>query len=78
MMHRQDPHARKGYFLNPAFQAIINATWFANRNDEGVVFDDYFNPISNATVALIATVVSNIYIRLFTSVPVDYHRLRMY
>lgn len=32
--------------------------WFRNRQDEGVVYDSYFQPIKVETVALILTVVS--------------------
>jgi Domain of unknown function (DUF6532) len=32
--------------------------WFADREDEGIVYGSFFNPITNTTVALIATAVS--------------------
>ena len=39
--------------------------WFNNKRDEGVIFQDYFNPISVPSIALILTAVSFI---LFYSV----------
>ncbi|KAH9910981.1 uncharacterized protein B0H18DRAFT_1129210 [Fomitopsis serialis] len=45
---------RKGIYRHPIIQKAINATWFANRADEGVVFEQYFEPvISLPTIALI-------------------------
>jgi hypothetical protein len=32
--------------------------WFANRNDEGVVYHKYFNPIPVEVVVLVLTAVS--------------------
>ena len=29
--------------------------WFANKHDEGVVYHEYFNPLSDVTVALVLT-----------------------
>ena len=31
--------------------------WFANRNDEGVIHKDYFNPILIRTIALVLAAV---------------------
>jgi hypothetical protein len=32
--------------------------WFKNKRDEGIMFSDYFNPISIPSIALILTAVS--------------------
>jgi hypothetical protein len=32
--------------------------WFKNKRDEGIMFADYFNPISTPSIALILTAVS--------------------
>jgi Domain of unknown function (DUF6532) len=55
----QDPKNQQGIFLNPIIQSVINAVWFANPNDEGIVYTPYFEPISYVTIALVATVVSH-------------------
>jgi hypothetical protein len=49
---------RTGYYLAPVIGEIINEVWFADRDDEGIVYEAYFNPIDNITIALVATVVS--------------------
>ena len=39
-------------------QKAVNKTWFNNKRDEGVVYQDYFNPIAIPAIALILTAVS--------------------
>ncbi|KAF8954048.1 hypothetical protein BDZ97DRAFT_1766789 [Flammula alnicola] len=46
-----------GLYKNPLIQKIINAMWFHNRQDEGVIFDGYFRPIRPETIALVLTVI---------------------
>lgn len=36
--------------------------WFMNKRDEGVVYQDYFNPMSIPSIALILTAVSILFI----------------
>jgi len=49
---------RKGIYRHPIIQKAINATWFANRADEGVIFRQFFEPaISIETIALVLTAV---------------------
>ena len=48
---------RRGIYRHPIIQKAINIVWFVNKSDEGVVYSDYFKPISNATIALVLTVV---------------------
>jgi len=45
-------------YQHPIFQKIVNITWFQNKDDIGIVFDEYFATISFAAIALAATVVS--------------------
>lgn len=46
---------RTGLFRNKNIQKIINAMWFANKQDEGVVYHEYFNPFSDVALALVLT-----------------------
>ncbi|KAH9833574.1 uncharacterized protein C8Q71DRAFT_692823, partial [Rhodofomes roseus] len=49
---------RKGIYRHPIIQKAINATWFVNRSDEGVIFKEFFSPaISIGTIALVLTAV---------------------
>jgi hypothetical protein len=34
--------------------------WFANRNDEGIIYHKYFNPIPTEVIALVLTAMSHI------------------
>ena len=36
----------------------MNKMWFNNKHDDGVVYQDYFNPIAIPAIALILTAVS--------------------
>ena len=51
---------RKGIYKHPILQKAVNAMWFKNKRDEGIVFPDLFNPISVHSIALILTAVSNL------------------
>ena len=48
---------RKGIYSNPIIQKAVNKLWFNNKRDEGVIYQDYFNPISIPSIALILTAV---------------------
>ncbi|TFY52653.1 hypothetical protein EVJ58_g9894 [Rhodofomes roseus] len=49
---------RKGIYRHPIIQKAINATWFVNRSDEGVIFKEFFGPaISIGMIALVLTAV---------------------
>jgi hypothetical protein len=52
---------RKYLYQNDILQNAINAIWFANRSDEGVVFSKFFEPISLPTITLVLTAVSTVY-----------------
>jgi len=53
-----DNGRRKGIYNNPIIQKAVNKMWFNNKRDEGIVYQDYFNPISIPSIALILTAVS--------------------
>jgi hypothetical protein len=53
-----DPAQRKGLYKAQIIQKVVNTMWFANKRDEGVVFSEWFNPITPVTLALVLTAVS--------------------
>jgi hypothetical protein len=55
---------RKGIYKHPILQKAVNAMWFKNKRDEGIVYPDLFSPISVPSIALILTAVSK-FQRLF-------------
>jgi hypothetical protein len=48
---------RKGLFRNKNIQKVVNAMWFANKQDDGVSYPEYFKPMPDITVALVLTAV---------------------
>ena len=50
---------RKGIYKHPIIQKAVNAMWFKNKQDEGIVYSDLFNPVSVHSIALILTAVSD-------------------
>lgn len=50
---------RKGIYNHPIIQKAVNAMWFKNKRDEGILYTDLFNPVSVHSIALILTAVSN-------------------
>ncbi|KAI9509440.1 hypothetical protein F5148DRAFT_753521 [Russula earlei] len=44
-------------YCHPIIQKAINITWFQNKNADGIIFHEHFNPISIQTVALALTVI---------------------
>jgi hypothetical protein len=46
---------RKGLFCNKNIQKVVNAMWFANKQDDGVISPEYFKPMRDVTVALVLT-----------------------
>ena len=44
-------------YRHPIIQKVINVAWFDDRNDLGIVFHEYFNPIPFEAIALALTVV---------------------
>ena len=46
---------------SPYNSKAVNAMWFKNKRDEGVVYTDLFNPVSVHSIALILTVVKSIF-----------------
>jgi hypothetical protein len=55
----QDVKERKGIYRHPAFQTIINKTWFKNKSDDGVIHPKFSEGgmLSKVTKALTITVV---------------------
>jgi hypothetical protein len=49
---------RKGIYKHPIIQKAVNAMWFKNKRDEGILYPDLFKPISIHCIALILTAVS--------------------
>ncbi|KAF8993059.1 hypothetical protein BDQ17DRAFT_1431996 [Cyathus striatus] len=56
--HYQNPQLLKGYCQNLILANILSSTWFMNQNANGIVFNNYFNPIPNVCLALIFTALS--------------------
>ncbi|KAG1734203.1 uncharacterized protein EDB91DRAFT_1084113 [Suillus paluster] len=48
---------KTGIYKSELLQDGINIMWFANRNDEGIVYHKYFNPIPVEVVALVLTAI---------------------
>ena len=44
-------------YRHPIIQKVINITWFQNKDDDGIVFHDYFTPIPIEVIAIVLTVV---------------------
>jgi hypothetical protein len=44
-------------YQHPIIQKVINLTWFQNKDDDGIVFYEYFAPIQIETIALALTVI---------------------
>ncbi|KAH9926045.1 uncharacterized protein B0H18DRAFT_876831, partial [Fomitopsis serialis] len=54
----QRSHAeRKGIYRNPIIQKAVNAMWFVNKNDEGVVYRDFFEPFAIEALAFVLTAI---------------------
>jgi len=49
---------RSGVYQAPIIQKVINSMWFANKRNEGVVFDEYFRPFPKVGLALVLTAVA--------------------
>lgn len=48
---------RKGLYRNKNIQKVVNAMWFAKKQDEGVIYYEYFKPLSDVTFSLVLTAV---------------------
>ena len=51
----------------------MNMMWFNNKRDEGVIYQDYFNPIAIPAIALILTAVSFLFVQLKNVLMVSFH-----
>lgn len=45
----------KGLYHNKNIQKIVNTMWFAKKQDEGVIYYEYFKPFHVVTLALVLT-----------------------
>ncbi|KAG2114531.1 hypothetical protein DEU56DRAFT_933783, partial [Suillus clintonianus] len=53
----KDWTAKTGIYKTDLLQDGINIMWFANRSDEGIVYNQYFNPMPIKVIALTLTVI---------------------
>ena len=51
---------RKGMYYHPIIQKTVNAMWFQNKRDEGVLFTEMFKPIPVPAIAFVLTAVRHI------------------
>lgn len=49
--------ARKGIYQHPIIQRSINKMWFKNRRDEGIEYEESFDPLPVPAIALMLTAV---------------------
>ena len=54
-----DATKRKGMYQAKILQKVINVMWFRNKQDEGVVHAEKFNPLTVSALALVLTAVCN-------------------
>ncbi|KAG2128348.1 uncharacterized protein EDB93DRAFT_1052400, partial [Suillus bovinus] len=54
----KDWTAKTGIYKTELLQDSINVMWFANRSDEGIVYNQFFNPMPIKLIALMLTTVS--------------------
>ncbi|KAG0696692.1 hypothetical protein DFH29DRAFT_1082778 [Suillus ampliporus] len=53
----KDWKAKTGIYKTELLQDGINVMWFANRNDEGIVYNQFFNPMPIKLIALMLTTI---------------------
>ncbi|KAG1750036.1 uncharacterized protein EDB91DRAFT_1244629 [Suillus paluster] len=53
----KDWMSKTGIYKSELLQDSINIMWFANQNDEGIIYHKYFNPIPVEVVALVLTAI---------------------
>ncbi|CDO77167.1 hypothetical protein BN946_scf184657.g43 [Trametes cinnabarina] len=53
--HYESPETQEGRFQHPIIQQVIHAVWFSHRTALGCLYQDDFNPIPHATIALVLT-----------------------
>lgn len=56
----QDWTTKTGIYKTELIQDGINVMWFANRSDEGIIYNKYFNPMPIKVIALMLTAVSHL------------------
>ncbi|PPR06351.1 hypothetical protein CVT26_004625 [Gymnopilus dilepis] len=55
--HYKDIEARKGFAEGKIVSDCLKATWFEDKDSQGVVFSTLFNPVPAETIAAILTVI---------------------
>lgn len=50
-----DSTQNEGLFRSRLIQKVFNDVWFNNATDEGIVFDEYFNPATKSNFSLVLT-----------------------
>ncbi|KIJ92746.1 hypothetical protein K443DRAFT_13365 [Laccaria amethystina LaAM-08-1] len=50
----------KGIYQHPIIQRLINKMWFKNRHNEGIEYEESFNPLPVPAIALMLTIEANI------------------
>ncbi|KAG1784954.1 uncharacterized protein HD556DRAFT_1250576, partial [Suillus plorans] len=53
----KDWEKKSGIYKTGLIQSAVNDMWFANRNDEGVIYSKYFDPLPVKLLALILTAI---------------------
>lgn len=52
---------RKGMYQAKILQKVVNITWFRNKQDEGVVHEDLFSPLTVEALALVLAAVPDFF-----------------
>ncbi|KAG0694510.1 hypothetical protein DFH29DRAFT_815272 [Suillus ampliporus] len=68
----KDWRSKTGIYKTELLQEGINIMWFANQNDEGIIYHKYFNPMPIEVVALVLTAVSQISLKSMALKMSDY------
>ncbi|KAG5634001.1 hypothetical protein H0H81_003962, partial [Sphagnurus paluster] len=55
--HYKDPKTKTGYAGNAIFSNILSQTWFKDASSPGIIYKQYFNPISLETFTLMFSLV---------------------
>ncbi|KAG5634823.1 hypothetical protein H0H81_000605 [Sphagnurus paluster] len=55
--HYKDPKTKTGYAGNVIFSNILSRTWFKDASSPGIIYKQYFDPISLETLALMFSLV---------------------
>jgi len=58
-VYREPNFGRRPHYpyRHPIIQKVINITWFQDKDDDGIVFHEYFSPIPIEVIAIALTVI---------------------